>query len=137
MTNPLLLRVTKLELENSMLRQQIVKLEKTRPQITKRIELEIIIDMVYETTGFGIVELRNQHKPIDISIIRQCVVYLLYKYAYMNKSSIAKYMCRHHTSIMYTIERVDSWHKYPASYVIEMTMFNRLEDLIIEKIKTI
>jgi hypothetical protein len=38
---------------------------------------------------------------------------------------------------MYTIERVDSWHKYPASYVIEMTMFNRLEDLIIEKIKTI
>lgn len=136
MRNQLLDRCTALELENQKLRKQIVTMQKVRPEIMLKVEAEIIIEIVFELTGFSIIDLRDQHKPIDISIIRQCVIYLLYKYAYMHKSAIAKFMCRHHTSVLYTIERVNNWHKYPSSYVIEMTMFNRLEDLVIEKIKT-
>lgn len=135
MKNTLLSRVSQLELENNMLRQQIVKLEKTRPQVIKRVELEMVMDTIYEVTGFDVIDLRNHQRTMDIAIIRQCAIYLLYKYAYMHKSAIAKFFARHHTSVMYSIERVDDWHKYPSSFIIEMTMFAKIEDVIIEKIK--
>ena len=135
MRNQLLDRVTKLEIENQNLRKQVIQLQKTRPEIIMRVESEMILDTVYEVTGYTLAHLRSQSKPLEIAIIRQCVVYLLWKYAYMNKSSIAKFLCRHHTSVLYTIERVNDWHKYPTSFIIEMTMFTKLEDLIVEKIK--
>ena len=135
MRNQLLDRVAKLEIENQNLRKQVIQLSKTRPEVIMRVESAMILDVVYEVTGYNLDHLRRQSRPLEISIIRQCVVYLFWKYAYMNKSTIAKFLCRHHTSVLYTIERVNDWHKYPTSFIIEMTMFTKLEDLIIEKIK--
>jgi chromosomal replication initiation ATPase DnaA len=130
-------RIEQLEKENYYLRKQIVKLGEIKQSPFVKAEAYMIEDAIFETTGFTISDLRSQSKTAYIMIVKQVYIYMLHKYAFMNFTQMARYMSRHHTSIIYTIDRVNSWLRFNNSYPQEMQLFNNIENQIIEKLKTV
>jgi chromosomal replication initiation ATPase DnaA len=133
--NHYLSRIEQLEIENKELRKRLTTLTKQKKINKTNGYVNMIFDIIYEITGYDKKDFVGYKKTTEISIVRQCAIYMVYKYGNIVQFQISKLFCRHHSSIIYTLSRVNNWQTYPFSYPAEILIFKGIEESIIKQIE--
>jgi chromosomal replication initiation ATPase DnaA len=133
--NHYLVRIEQLEIENKALRKTIVQLSQHKRLKKYNGNVNMIFEVIYEITGFDKNQFIKHDKPAELSIVRQLAIFMVYKYGNLNQIDISRLFCRHHSSIIYTLKRVNSWQTYPFSYINEIKLFYVIENCIKRQIE--
>lgn len=133
--NHYLTRISQLENENRELRKTIVHLSQHKRLKKYNGNVNMIFEVIYEITGFDKNQFIKHDKPSELSLVRQLAIFMIYKYGNLNQIDISRLFCRHHSSIIYTLKRVNSWQTYPFSYPVEIQLFNVVEECIKKQIE--
>jgi len=133
--NHYLSRIEQLEIENKELRKRIVTLSRHKKISKSNGNVNMIFEVIYEITGYNKKDFVGYKKTTEISIVRQLAIYMVMKYGGVIQLEISRLFCRHHSSIIYTLQRVNNWQTYPFSYPAEIIMFKAIEESIINQIE--
>jgi chromosomal replication initiation ATPase DnaA len=133
--NHYLTRIEQLEIENKELRKRIVTLSRHKKINKSNGNVNMIFDVIYEITGYDRNDFVRYKKTTEISIVRQLAIYMVMKYGGIIQLDISRLFCRHHSSIIYTLKRVNSWQTYPFSYINEIKLFYVIENCIKRQIE--
>jgi chromosomal replication initiation ATPase DnaA len=128
-------RIKHLEQENKQLRKKIITLSNYKKREKSFGMINLIFDVIHEITGYDKKDFVSQKKPAELSIVRQLAIFMMHKHGGIIQFQIAKLFCRHHSSIIYTINRVNAWQTYPFSYPKEIDLFNLVEECILKQIE--
>lgn len=135
--NHYLSRIEQLEIENKELRKTINNLSGFKKLKKHNGNVNMIFEIIYEITGYDKNDFVGYKKTTEISIARQIAIFVIHKYGFMIQFQLSKLFCRHHSSIIYTLQRVNNWQTYHFSYPAEMLVFKAIEESIITQIELI
>jgi chromosomal replication initiation ATPase DnaA len=133
--NQYLSRIEQLEIENKALRKKVVTLSRFKKLSKHNGNVNMIFEIIYEITGYDKKDFVGYKKTTEISIARQLAIYMVHKYGGIIQYEISKVFCRHHSSIIYTLDRVNNWQTYPFSYLNEIKLFYVIDECIKKQIE--